>query len=228
VLTSGAAVCLVDVCATGETAVGRDRGRRSAATSHAATALMLGESTLGVQLADLRLCLRWLRADERFDPERIALWGESLAPVNPPDRVWRVPHDAEALAGQKLPENSEPLGALAVLLAGLFEDNVSAIHTSGGLSSWQSALASPFICMPYDVVVPGALTCGDWQDLVALQTAPAVRITGAVDAANRRVEQVELDKSYAAARRELGKRLELVAESTSAGMTASWLIERLK
>ena len=107
-IKDGIAVCLPDVRGTGET-VPKDgsRGRNSAATAHSSTALMLGSTLLGERLGDLCGVLDWLSDHKAIDRDRIALWGDSFAPVNSPDRNPAVPLDAEPF-----PDLAEPLGGV--------------------------------------------------------------------------------------------------------------------
>jgi hypothetical protein len=180
-LDGGAAVCLVDVRGTGETRPGDGRGRNSAATSISSTELMLGQTLVGARLRDLRAALKYLRSRKDVSADRVALWGDSLAPVNPPDRDLKVPLDAD-----KPPHQAEPLGGLLALFGALFEDDVKAVYVRGGLTGYRSVLDSPFVYIPHDTVVPGALTAGDLDD-VAAALAPPVKQEGMVDGLNRRV-----------------------------------------
>src|SRR5439155_15344338 len=91
----GATVCLVDVRGTGETRPGDGRGRQSAATSISSTEMMLGQTLVGSRLRDLRAVLKRLRGSKDIGAERMALWGDSLAPANPADRDLKVPLDAD-------------------------------------------------------------------------------------------------------------------------------------
>ena len=70
------AVCLVDVRGTGEIGMEEPRGARSKASGRAATALMVGDSILGMQIRDLRSVIGYLRTTgiediEIEDVERI-------------------------------------------------------------------------------------------------------------------------------------------------------------
>src|SRR5262249_35880052 len=95
-LAGGAAVCLPDVRATGETRP-RDATRRhnGAATSVSASEWLLGQTLAGSRLRDLRSLLGYLRSRDDLDGRRIALWGDSLSPPNPTDRILEVPLDAD-------------------------------------------------------------------------------------------------------------------------------------
>jgi cephalosporin-C deacetylase-like acetyl esterase len=191
-LRGGFAVCLPDVRGTGETRPGDARGRTTTATSLASTALMLGQPLLGDRLRDLRSVLRWLHSRPDVDSERLALWGDSFAAPNPPNRNLAVPLDAD-----DLPTHAEPLGGMLALLGALFEDDIRAVHIHGGLVSYASLLQSPFCYIPYDVLVPGAIAAGD-IDAVAAALAPRpLRLTSFVDGLNRRVTREILAKNLA-------------------------------
>ncbi len=181
-LERGIAVCLVDPRGFGETKLGDSHGRRSSATSMSSTALMLRTPLLGQQLRDVRLALTWLRNQPNLKGRRFVLWGESLTPPNSDTALFRQPRDDD----QALPAPSEPQAPLLALLTGLFEDDISAIYTAGGLTSWRSLLADYLVLTAYDSLVPGALTVGDIVDL----TEPArsdrrVRHEATVDGWNR-------------------------------------------
>jgi hypothetical protein len=194
-LASGVAVCLPDLRGTGETRPGDGRGRTSAATSISSTELMLGQTLVGSRLRDLRSVLQYLRGRSEVDPARIALWGDSFAPANPDGRDLAVPLDAE-----KLPDQAEPLGGLLALLGALFDDQVQAVYVHGGLVGYQSVLQSPFVYIPHDVVVPGALMAGDLCDVAAALAPRPLRLEGLVDGLNRRVPAAAVRKVYEPAR----------------------------
>src|SRR5690606_1015926 len=113
-LLETSAVCLIDVRGTGETRAGRDRGRRSEATSLAASELMLGEPLLAGRLRDARAALQYLRTRSEFGP--VAVLGDSLATVNSQDVNVERPLDVEQ------PALAEPLGPALALLIGLLEE----------------------------------------------------------------------------------------------------------
>ncbi|MBC8115730.1 MAG: hypothetical protein H7062_15200, partial [Candidatus Saccharimonas sp.] len=183
----GAAVCLVDPRGIGESKLGDSHGRRSSATSHSSTELMLGGTLPSRQLRDVRLVLNWLRTRPNLPANRFALWGESLVPPNADDAPFRTPRDDD----QSLPAPSEPQAPLLALLTGLFEDDVAAIYTAGGLVSWRALLDSYLVLAAHDSLVPGALTAGDIADLTMSQSpATRVRMEGLVDGWNRRATDV--------------------------------------
>lgn len=181
-LRGGCAVCLPDLRGTGETRPGDGRGRGSWATSISATELMLGQTLLGSRLRDLRSVLRYLRGRPELDGGRIAIWGDSFADVNPPDRNLKVPLDAD-----NLPAQAEPLGGHLALLGLLFEPELRAAYGRGGLASYQSLLQSQFCYVPHDAVVPGAITVGDLPEIAAALAPQPLRLEGSVDGVNRLV-----------------------------------------
>jgi hypothetical protein len=180
-LAGGVAVFLADVRGTGETAAGGDRGRTGESTSLSQGELLLGRTMLGGRLRDLRAVLRHVRGRPDVDPARLGLWGDSFAPPNPPDRKLDVPLDA---GGRR--DLAEPLGGMLALLGMLFEEDVRAAYARGGLSSYASCLRGPFLFVPHDAVVPGAMTAGDWADITAAVEPRPIRLDAQVDGMNRR------------------------------------------
>ena len=190
-LAGGVAVCLPDLRGTGETRPGDSRGRVSEDTSLSATEFMLGQTLVGQRLADLRSVLRYLRTRQDLDLGRLAVWGDSFAPINPPDRNLSVPlgvSDGIVL--------SEPLGAILALLTALFEDEVRAVYARGGLTSFRSVLSSQFLYLPHDVVIPGVLTAGDLCDLAAAVAPRPLALYSLVDSLNRRADLPEMTAEY--------------------------------
>jgi dienelactone hydrolase len=228
-LNEGVAVCLPDVRGTGETSPGGSRERRSPATSLSASELMLGQTMLGARLRDLHAVLTFLDKHKAVDGKRIALWGESFAPVNGPKDNLAVPLDAD-----KLPHQAEPLGGLLALFGALFNDNVTVVYIHGGLSGYQSILQSPFCDVPHDIVVPGALTSGDLCDVAATLAPRPLRLEGLVDGLNRRVTGGVLVKTYAPtqeayAAAAIKDRFQVAeGDAGSAGKFVPWLVQQLK
>jgi hypothetical protein len=206
-LKGGIAVCLPDLRGTGETRPGDGRGRGSESTSIAATELMLGRTLLALRLRDLRSVLLYLRSRSELDPKRLALWGDSFAPVNASDRQVEMPLDAD---GQ--PQLAEPLGGLLALFGALLEKDVPAVYARGGLAAYGSILRSPFVAVPYDIILPGVLRTGELYQ-VAFAIAPrAIRLEGLVNGLNRPAQLIDTSPL-----RPLGK-----------GGPSSWLLEQLK
>ena len=226
-LQGGAAVCLPDVRGTGETRPGDGRGRTSAATAIAATELMLGQTLVGSRLRDLRAVLQYLRGRPELNADRLVLWGDSFAPVNPEGRDLAVPLDAE-----KMPELAEPLGGLLALFGALFEDQVRAIYIHGGLVSYESVLKSPFIYLPHDAILPGALTAGDLTDMAAALAPRPLRLAGMVDGLNRRVAAAAVEKAYEptrlAYRNARAEDRFGVGDARPGAAAAQWMLAQLK
>jgi dienelactone hydrolase len=225
-LEAGVAVCLADVRGTGESDPGPPRDRRSPAAGVTASEWMLGESLLGGRVRDLRAVLRHLRTRPDLDSRRIALWGESFAPVNPPDRTLMVAH-----AASERPPVAEPLGGLLAVLGALFEPDVRAVHVRGGLSDFLSVVAAQPVYVPCDVIVPDVLERTDLPDLAASLAPRPLRLVGPVDGSNRRVPQAELTERYALARASYERtgspaRLEIVADDDPSMPVDRWLLEQ--
>lgn len=227
-LNAGIAVCLADVRGTGESSAGSYRGRRSNATGLSSLELLLGGTQLGLQLKDLRAVLQRIRGWEAFDRQRMALWGDSFARMNAADRNVAVP-----LRIANEPDHSEPLGHLLVLLGGLFESDVAALVSArGGVQSYRSVLQSPYVYLPHDAVVPGAIPAGDLPELAAAMAPRPLWIAGLVDGENKRADAASVDKTYAAAtkayaRSNAASRLAIrQAAKPGKGMIA-WLIKSL-
>lgn len=189
-LSTGVAVCLPDLRGTGEAKPNEGRSRNSSATDLSSADLMLGQTTLGSRVRDLRSVLRYLRSRPELDARRVALWGDSFAAANPGDKNLAVPLDAA-----EMPLSAEPLGGLAVLLTALFEDDVKAVWARGTLVSFQSLLDSPFVYVPHDVIVPGALTAGDLCDVAAALAPRRLLLADLVDGQNRLVTAADAAKA---------------------------------
>lgn len=194
-LASGVAVCLPDVRGTGESSPDDGRGRNSSLTSYSSSHLMFGQPLLADRVDDLGAVLRVLRGHPNVDRSRIALWGDSFAPVNPPGKNLAAPLDAA-----DSPHLSEPLGGLLVVLTAIREreTGLRGVYSRGGLVSFQSLLESPYVYAPHDVIFPGILAAGDLP-LIADSLAPIkVRLVRQVDGQNRLVKPNEPDESPAA------------------------------
>jgi cephalosporin-C deacetylase-like acetyl esterase len=196
-LDGGAAVCLVDVRGTGETRP-RDGSRRhqGAMATVSATEWLLGQTLVGSRLRDVRSVLRYLRTRTDLDAGRVALWGDSFAPTNPEGQDLAVPLDADPF-----PPQAEPLGGLLAVFTALFEDGVRAVSVRGGLVGYGSLLQSPFLYVPHDALVPGALTVGDLCDVAASLAPRPLRVGGMVDGLNREVPAAALAKALEPVRR---------------------------
>jgi hypothetical protein len=200
-LKAGVAVCLPDVRGTGETRPGDGSpGRTSSRTSVSQTNLILGQPLLGSQLRDLRTVIRWLQTRPDIDGKKLAVWGDSFAPTNPPARNPVVPLDAP-----DIPPIAEPLGASLAVLAALYEDGVRVAYARGGLQSYRSLLESAHVYVPHDAVVPGAVPAADLDWLAAwllrgvVGDGRYVRPEGAVDGRNRPTGDVAVPPAGAVA-----------------------------
>ena len=191
-LASGTAVCLFDVRCTGETDPGDGRGRRSAATSNSSSELMLGQTLVGARLRNLRQVISYLRQREEINEDQVVLWGDSFATTNAVDCEFDVPRGIA-----DLPKQSEPLGGMLAMLAALCDEQIAAVYVHSGLSSFHDVLASPFVVLPHDVVVPGLLATGDLSDIAEAIAPRPLRLDGLVDGSNRRQSPEKTRKEYA-------------------------------
>ncbi|MBM3241504.1 hypothetical protein FJZ31_34920 [Candidatus Poribacteria bacterium] len=189
-LRKGIAMYLPDVRGTGETSPNSSRGRQSEATSISATELMLGQTLFGSHLRDLRSVLRYLRTRSEVDVQKIALWGDSFALTNPPNFSDPLIDESES------PHQSEPLGGLLALFGALYEENIGAVVARRTLAGYQSVLRDRFCYMPYDVIVPGALTAGDLCDVVAVLAPRPLRLEALVDGRNCPLSAQEVQRIF--------------------------------
>lgn len=186
-LDKGIAVCLIDVRGTGETEPDPRRTPTSTGPAQAATELILGNTMLGARLKDLRTAIRYLGSRPDIDGSRIAVWGESFAPPNPPgigmDELpnWTV--------GPDIRRHADPLGDLLALLAALYEQGLRGAATTGGLVSFESLLESNFVHVPQEVIVPGWLEAGDLRGVAGAVSPKPVARSRVVDGRNRLVAQ---------------------------------------
>jgi hypothetical protein len=224
-LAEGIAVCLPDLRGTGETKPDEGRGRGSSATSLSSSELMLGQTALGARVRDLRSVLRYLRTRPELDARHMALWGDSFARRNPRDKNLVVPLDA----ADSLPL-AEPLGGLVVLLTALFEDEIRAVSSRGGLAEYQSLLESPFTYVPHDVIVPGALTAGDLCDIAAALAPRPLQLADLVDGQNRALTAEEVAMAFAPVNAAYGPEAAstLLLMGPGAESAAKWLIRVMR
>jgi dienelactone hydrolase len=227
-LKAGIAVCLPDVRGTGETTSEMHRGLNSEEESAAATEFMLGNTLLGARLKDLRSVLSYLSGRPDLDGQKLALWGDSFAPVNPPRFVldeligWQI--------GPEIEYQAEPLGGLLALLGGLYEDKVNAIAARRGLVAYSSVLEDQFAYVPNDVIVPGILEVADVADIAAALSPRPLLIESFVDGRNRVVREAELHERFAQvfqSYREAPSQLRIRSQEQEPGL-AEWLAQKLK
>src|SRR5205807_3523843 len=113
------------------------------------------------------------------------------------------------------------------------EDNIRAVYARGGLTGFAALLESPFVYVPHDAVVPGALTAGDLCDVAAALAPRPVRLADLVDGGNRRVSADRLASTFAPTRTayESAKgqgRLVLDAQGAEPVSVARWLLTQLR
>jgi len=176
-LNLGITVVLTEVRGTGAGNAETDRGQQSAATSHSATALMLGQPILGGQLRDLRTVWRHIKPDFR-GREAVVIGGSGAKPL---------PHDAPFFHPRRVarPPESRPTGALLALLLALYEDDIASVNCRRGLAHFRSVLDTPFVQVPHEAIVPGMLREGDVSDLVSALAPLKVEQTELVDGLGR-------------------------------------------
>jgi dienelactone hydrolase len=189
----GLGVCLAEFRGMGIATSAR--GRASTSTALSATELMLGEPVLGAQLDDLLTLVMQLRKRNDVDGDRIALWADSFASVNPEETNFAVPLDAA-----RLPAQAEPGSGLLALYGALFDARIKAVYGRGGLVSYASMLQSQFVYLPHDAVLPGALTVADCEDLARALVPRAVRLEGLVDGMNRAASAEQIAQTYGVTR----------------------------
>lgn len=226
-LHGGVAICLPDVRGAGETRPGDGRGRTSSATALSSSEQMLGGTLLGARLRDVAAVLAYLADRAELDSARTALWGESFQFPNPPGRKLDVP-----LEVSEQPALAEPTGALLATFAALYHPRIHAVVARGGLVNFRCVLDSPFINVPHDTIVPGALTAGDIDDVYAALAPRPLRLEGLVDGRNRRLDEKRLETALAAVRQgyaEVRKdpNFTSFAEYQSDDQLGDWLLAQL-
>jgi dienelactone hydrolase len=224
-LEAGCAVCLPDVRGFGETSVGGSHGPRSIGTTLSCRDQVLGQTLLGSRVRDLRSVLLYLQSRRGFD-EKVSLWGDSLAELNPPERSEVVPYGIDNPNME-----AEPSAGLLVLLAALFEDSVNAVFTRGTFASFRSLLENQFLYIPHDSVVPGALTVSDVADIAAALVPRPLRVECPVDGLNRGIPFDKFVEAFAPTSQ--AYRLANVSKHFSLNVTrqddsAVWLLDQIK
>ena len=145
-------MCLVDVRGVGEADSAHLRAPQSRSTGRAATALMLGETTIGLQVRDLRSVIGYLRSKD--DLRTKTIYVEAVA-VDSSEVVEAIDLDRRlAVPGAHI---------LARLLA-LLEDDV----TSSGdapAAAYNSQFDNWCATWPYDAIIPGAMALGDLPEV---------------------------------------------------------------
>jgi hypothetical protein len=196
-LEAGVAACLPDLRGTGETRPDDMHGLESRYIDSSEDERVLGRSVLGLRLGDLRAVLGWLRSRPEIATGRVGLWAESFAPFNLAADCVREhdPRLVDHCLDPNLPHGpavAEPSGPILALLGGIFEDSVAAIMLRRGLAGLSAVFAEPFLAIPSDTVVPGAMLGGDLADLAAAFAPRPLRIDSPVDACNRLLVAAEM------------------------------------
>lgn len=220
---SGTIVVLPDLRATGETRAGTSRGKDSSDTSYSTYAQLFGETLLGQRFRDLRSVLGYVRNRPDVDGKRIALWGDSFAPMNTAATNFKVPHAVDGA-----PIVSEPLGGLLALLGALYEDDVRAVFVSGGLTSYLPVLSHFAVLIPHDASVPGALTAGDLADLAGAVAPRPLHFEQMVDHMNRVTTADALRKAYAPTIQSYAATPAALSLADQRSSAATWLLQQLK
>ena len=177
-LTIDCVIVLSEVRGTGTS--GGDHGQQSAATAHSATNLMLGQTTLGGQLRDLRTVWRHVR--QRYPKVEAAgiVGGSGVEPL-PADAAFSYPRRVDR------PAESQPTGALLALLLALYEEDLDGAVCRHGLASYRSVLDSPFVQVPHECIVSGVFQAGDLQAVVDSLTGQEFTSESPVDGRGRLV-----------------------------------------
>jgi hypothetical protein len=134
-----------------------------------------------------------------MDADRIGLWGDSFAPVNPPHLL--IDEQVQWQIGPEIEQQAEPLGGLLALLGGLYQEGVRMIAVRGGLNSYLSICDDYFAYVPADVIVPGILEAGDIADVAAALAPRPVLLEGLVDGRDRLLSEAELQGQLSSLRR---------------------------
>jgi hypothetical protein len=222
-IQAGVGVIVPEVSGTGLQQPGGGRGRTSYATSLSATAQMLGKPLLGTRFDDLITLWKASVQDVGVDPERVALWGESLAAPNSESKAVAVPYDLDP------PNLAEPLGSTLVSLLALGKVEIKAVVARGGLVSYRSVLDSPFVHVPHDALPIDVFRAGDLPDLWAHLAPKPLRLEGLVDGTNHRVTGKKLDAALRPVRDAYSKGGLVVTEDyTPDAELAMWIVEQLK
>lgn len=220
---AGVIVVLPDLRGTGETQSGTSRGKDSTGADHSVHVQLFGETLLGQRVRDLRSVMAYLRTRPEIDSKRIALWGDSIAPINSAKTNFEVPHGVDGW-----PAQPEPLGGLLGLLGSLYEDDVHAVFISGGLVSYHSVLTHFAVLVPHDASVPGALTAGDLCDLAGALSPRPLHLEHLVDHMNRSVSAEALRKEYAPTIQAYSPHPESFSLADQRSSAAAWILRHLQ
>ena len=226
-LKHGVAVCLPDVRGTGETSPDRRRDADNDENVQAVNEEMLGETLVGRRLKDLRTVLAYLEQRPDLDSKRLALWGESLIPVNAANTALdELPHWQ---VGASVVHQGEPLGGLLAVLGALYDSNVWAIAVRNGLVSYTSILDDAFLYVPADVTIPGFLELGDIADVEAALAPRPMILEDLIDGKNHLISTGNIRQDLAPlfhAYREIPANLTVVSGDTP--QVSAWLVSKLQ
>lgn len=220
-------VLLINWQGTGVARPSEGRGRSSWAASLASSVGLLGHSLGGWRINETRNTLHGALRDfgAVVDPERILIWGESLARPNSPDDPVAVPQDLSQ------PRLAEPFAATLASILALDRSAAGcmAVVARGGLVNYRSVLNSPFVHVPHDALPINVFRAGDLPDVWAHLSPKPLRLEGLVDGTNRRVTGERLDKELRPVKAAYAKGGLVVKEDYSSDAElAKWIIHQLK
>jgi cephalosporin-C deacetylase-like acetyl esterase len=218
----GAIVVLPDLRGTGETGSDIGSGPKTSDTGNSVHLQLFGETLLGERLRDLRSVLAYLRERKDVDARRIALWGDSFTPPNPPETNFKLPREVEGWA-----RGPQPLGGLLALLGALFDEDIHAVHISGGLAAYHPVLEHFAVLVPHGDCVPGALTAGDLCDVAASLSPRPLGLNAMVDHLNRPLSTDALKDEYAPAVNAYSAAARSLSLAGARSSPAAWLLEHL-
>lgn len=222
---NGITVCIPDVRGTGETAP--DMYNRISGIAN--KELELGNTLTGLRVKDLRAVMNYIKSRSDIDSDKIALWGDSFAPVNE-EEIW-VDELAQWPSSPQIQHYSSPLGAHLALLTALYDKDVRAVAVRGGLISYISLLDDNFSYVPSDMVVPGILKAGDIADICAGLAPVPLFGERFVDGRNYLADSERLDSEMSIVTDAYRKQdrlpdLKLRTEGSESDLI-SWLIDKL-
>src|SRR5438046_2540713 len=120
------------------------------------------------------------------------------------------------------------MGGLLALLGALFEDDIHAVHISGGLASHHAVLGHFAVLLPHGDSVPGALTAGDLCDLAGGLAPRPLRLEAMVDHLNRQLPAAEMRKLYEPTVQSYSAAPQSLSFTDGRPSGAAWLLGQLK
>lgn len=221
-LDKGFAVCIPDVRGIGETAPSQYNRSATIALSY----IYLGRTLLGSRLKDARSVLSYLRTRSDLDPSRIAVWGDSFAPVNN-QPIW-VDELEDKPVSPQIEHFASPLGAHLALLMGLYEPDVKVVAAKGGLVSYLSILDSAINYVPPDMVVPKLLTVADLSDITGALGRKPVLLVQVVDGRDFVVSAERARAAFSATgQTQTGSKVAVEQNPRDKMAVVNWLIDQL-